>query len=186
MSDGLRAIGRLRVYSIDVNRRFTGLLLDVHNLVVDDGLSAISRLIGGGHGLSAVGAGATTYPLLTLSGASVGSMLLGTRDGLAPAAPGDGDLGPIPGPFIPSGAGFVGRFTAAGGTLAVSYPSATAVRFTAAIGSGLWNAPNPPITEEMLLTEMGTVFARVVLPAPVQTTPSSGVSFVHEITFSRA
>ncbi len=186
MSDGIRACGRLRIYRTGVNRRFTECLVDTHNLIVDDGLSAISRLIGGGYGVPVVGAGVTTYPLSALSGASVSTMLLGTRDALPAPLPGDGDAGPIPTVDVPAGGGFRGQFTAVGGTLAISYPTPTSVRFTAYAGTGQWNDPNPPITEEMLLTEMGTVFARVVLPIPVNTTSSSGLSFVHDIILSRA
>jgi hypothetical protein len=186
MRDSLCVTGRLRVYETDLNRRFTRKLVDTHNLVVDDGLSAISRLLGGGHGVPAVGAGLTTYPLVALSGAAVGTMLLGTRDGLSPPTGGDGDLGPIPPGDVASGGGFRGQFSTAAGTLVVTYPSALAVTFTATADAGAWNAPNPPITEEMLLTEMGTVFARVVLSLPVQTTSSNGLAFIHDILLSRA
>lgn len=185
MIQRVQAVGRLRVFRT-LNRRFTELLVDTHNMVVDDGLSAISRLIGGGYGAPTVGAGMTTYPLTDLSGAAVGSMLLGIRDGLMPPAAGDGDAGVIPDVSIPNSSGFKGSFSTSGSTLAVSYPTAVSVRFTATVGAGLWSDPQPPITEEMLVTEMGTVFARVVLPLPVSTTLGNGLSFVHDIILSRA
>lgn len=185
MSHKISISGVLRVYRT-VNQFPVGSPIVVSNMVVDDGLSAISRLIGGGYGVPSVGAGMTTYPLGDLAGAAVGRMLLGTRAALPPVTGADGDLGPIPNINVPSNGALIGSFSTADSTLVVSYPTTTSVRFTATLPAGSWNAPSSAITEEMLLTAMGTVFARVILGTPVNTTAGTGLSFAHDIILNRA
>ena len=178
--------GRLRVYRTDLNRLFIGEpVVDTHNLVMDDGLSALAVLLGGGFGnptlvgnaLPIVGGNASA----ALSGASLSTMLVGTRSPAPTPVPGDGASGEIPSANVPA----VGRFTVVGSTLAVSYPDAFTVTFTGTIAAGAYDAPAAAITEEMLLTGMGTVFSRVALPTPVNTLPAQGLSFVHDVIFSR-
>lgn len=160
-SNPLGVVGSLRVYAVTAKRRT--LVLHKRNLVVNIGLSAVSRLLGGNVGAPSVGGGGFS----TLDDIAVSTMRLGNH----------------PSPTIPAVGDTVGVqqliYTPA---LSVSYPDDYSVTFEGTIpatdGNGL------TITEEALLLRNGLLFARTTFAVPK--TNAAALLFTHTISFSRA
>jgi hypothetical protein len=157
----LGVIGSVRVYAVTAKRRT--LVLHKRNLVVNIGLSAISRLLGGNVGAPSVGGSGFS----ALDDIAVSSMVLGNHP--SPTTPAVGDIvGVQQLVYTPS--------------LSVSYPDDYSITFEGTIpqtdGNGL------TITEEALLLRNGLLFARTTFAVPK--TSAAALLFTHTISFSRA
>jgi hypothetical protein len=161
-----------------VNSLFKEKIVETPNLVVNLGVQALPLLLGGGYGAPALSGIGLSLP--TLSGASVGSMVLGNQP--IPAAVDPTDVTPIALGYIASvnpanPLAHDAIFSTASAALAVSYPTPYSVRFTAVVPPGACNASDhAAITEEMLLTVVGTVFARVAFGTSLSLTTNAVTS----------
>jgi len=170
MHDSFAVRGRLRVFAINddivssdptVSGR---LLLDQHNLVVNQGLSALSRLLGGGAGTPLVSGVAFS----SLDEIAVKTMELGSA--AVPPPPQATDVGGVGSlVYTPS--------------LVVTYPDAYTVRFQGVLP--LLELVGTTITEECLRLANNLVFAKVKLVTPVLKTNTTALAFLHDVSIER-
>lgn len=152
--------------SIEVIRLYPNgcraVMLRKPNLIYDNGLSALSRLLGGFGSPGTVGG--VGYG--TLSDIAVRTMQFGTN----------------PSPTVPVNAGTTGVETLLyQSDVAVTYPTASSVQFQASIP--LEEGNGTTITEECLIMGNGVVFARVLLNEPK--TDAYALLIAHTFNFAR-
>lgn len=137
------------------------------NVIVDQGLTAVSRMIGHGLGFPAVGA----YGVSSVADLRVTTMHLGTT--LNPPAPATTDtaISENPPSYI------IGSVTA-------FYPSATSVTLAGVLPQAASSLNGFAFTEEGLLLANGALIAHVTF-APEVKIPSHAIQFEHTITVSR-
>lgn len=132
------------------------------NIVVDLGLSAISRLLGGGANSPTVGGTGVG----DINEIAVGKMEIGNT--VTPPTPAAGDT---------TGVGAL-VYTP---PLVVTYPSATSVLFSGLVPATELNGTT--LTEEALKLKNGKLFAKTIFSEPK--TSSFGLQFDHEIIIER-
>lgn len=138
----------------------------IENLIVDLGLSVISRLIGFALNNPVVSNGVDSYPLTSLDDLQITTMQLG--DLATPTAPaaGDNSLEDSPAAYSPS-------------PLVTTYSDAYTVMISGLVPMG--DANGTTFTEEALLTSVGALLARTTfLPEPK--VPTHAIQFDHEFT----
>lgn len=163
-SSALAITGRLQIFECHPLPGHTLLIpvVDTHNLVVDVGLSILSRFLGRNRGAPLVGGtGFSDIDDLTIDRMQLGSTS-------APAAPVAGDTTGV-GTLLPAF------------PLTVSYPTTTSIRFSSVIPIG--ELVGTTITEEALLTINSKVFAKTTFS--IRKTGSAALQFVHTINFAR-
>ncbi len=161
IAHGVGILGILRVFRVVGAHK--ALVLEKRNLVVNQGLAAPSRFLGGNVGSPTVGG----VGFSSLDDLAVTTMKLGNH----------------PSPNAPAVTDTVGiQQLVYTPTLAVTYPDAYTVQFQGAIpatdGNGL------TITEEALYMRNGLLFARTIFSMPK--TSSYALLFTHSFSFSRA
>ena len=183
MSDGLRIIGIVRAYEIhpELAARLGGrpcvgvlrdqalregtlrLVLEQHNMVVDQGIEAIACFLG--NNANAPTVGGSTFG--TMSDITVGTMELGTAvNPPAPMATDTAGVGSLV--YQPP--------------LTVSYPTPASIMFSGVLPIG--EANGLVITEEALRLVNGKVIAKATFYRPK--TSSNAMQFDHRILFARA
>jgi len=178
MREAFQVSGRLSVYALfddivssSIERQASlkdGTCRLVHtqrNLVVNNGLSAFSRLLGGGVGTPLIGG----LGFSTWSEVAVTTMELG-----AAAVP------PPPQATDTNGVGAL-VYTP---RLVVEYPDPYTVSFSGVIP--ILELIGTTITEECLRLGNGLVFAKVKLATPTLKTGATALQFVHDISLVRA
>ena len=138
------------------------------NLIVDNGLSAVSRMLGHGLNFPDVGGQAVS----NVSDLRVATMRLGTT--LNPTAPviTDTDISEVPPSYIVS---FV----------AVYYPTATKVTFAGVVPQAVTALNGQALTEEGLFLANGAMIAHVTFPPEVKL-PTHAIQLEHSWTITRA
>lgn len=178
MQDRLSLRGRLRVLTIPTDTALVGdalqralerghaaVVRDQHNLIVNQGLSVISRFLGNNANAPLINGGAG---FADISDITIGSMHLGSA--VAPPAP------------LPTDTVSVSTLVYAP-VLTVTYPDAFSIQFSGVIP--ITELVGTTITEEALRTVSGLVFAKVTLAVPYLKTSGNAVQFDHLISFAR-
>lgn len=137
------------------------------NLIVDTGLSAVSRMLGHGLNFPSVGA----FGVTGVADLRVASMRLGTT--LNPTAPvvGNTDISESPPSYEIT---FVTAF----------YPSATSVTFAGVVPQAVTMLNGQALTEEGLFLSNGAMLAHVIFPPEVKL-PTHAIQLEHTFSFSR-
>jgi hypothetical protein len=137
------------------------------NVIVDNGLSAVSRMLGSGLGFPGVGG----KPVSSVADLLVTRMDIGTT--LNPPAPTTSDTAISE--AIPS---YQINF------LSVYYPTATSVRFAGVVPQSVTALNGQALTEEGLFLANGAMIAHVTF-APEVKIPTHAIQLEHTITISR-
>lgn len=137
------------------------------NVIVDNGLSAVSRMLGSGLSFPGVGGHAVT----SIADLLVTRMDIGTT--LNPPAPATSDIAISE--AIPS---YTINF------LSVYYPTLTSVRFAGVVPQAVTALNGQALTEEGLFLANGAMIAHVTF-APEVKIPSHAIQLEHTITISR-
>lgn len=137
------------------------------NIIVDNGLSAVSRMLGSGLGFPGVGG----KPVMSYADLLVTRMDIGTT--LNPTAPATTDTAISEAP--PS---YTINF------LSVYYPTATSVRFAGVVPQAASALNGQALTEEGLFLANGAMIAHVTFSPEVKI-PSHAIQLEHTITISR-
>ena len=145
-----------------VRDRRAELTLCQHNLVVDTGLKAYTRFLGGNRGTPEVGG----LSIISLSDLTVSRMVLGNT--VNPPSPTPADATGV----------YTLLYTP---TLAVSYPTNYSIMFSGLVPAGV--AAGVTFTEEALMLSNGLVFAKTTFLVPKRTGYS--VQFSHQISTNR-
>lgn len=137
------------------------------NLIVDNGLSAVSRMLGHGLNFPSVGGGGVA----SVADLRVSTMKLGTT--LNPTAPATGntDISENPPSYTVS-------------FIAVYYPSTTAVTFAGVVPQGATALNGLALTEEGLFLANGVMIAHVTFPPEVKL-PTHAIQLEHTWTVTR-
>lgn len=137
------------------------------NLIVDNGLSAVSRMLG--HGLSFPSVGG--QPVSSVADLRVASMRIGTT--LNPVAPviTNTDISEVPPSYT---IGFI----------AVYYPGLTSVTFAGVVPQAVTALNGQALTEEGLFLENGAMIAHVTFLPEVKL-PTHAVQLEHTFTITR-
>ena len=175
----LSVCGRLQIYNLMNDTVLIGhdleaacaagaavLAYDQHNLIVNNGLSAISRFLGNNINAPTINGGSG---FSTLADLTIGTMALGSS--VSPAPPVVTDSTSV-------------ATLVYSPVLSVSYPTAFSIRFSGVLPIG--ELIGTTITEEALKTVSGLVFAKVALATPYMKTGANAAQFDHTITFARA
>jgi len=152
--------------------RFAGvaeLRQTISNMVVDLGLSAISRLVGFGLAAPDVTNGTDTFGVTDVNSLKVDTMKFGNLNSPTAPAAADNDLeDPTPLTSV---------------TPTVAYPGNYTVRWSGLIAAGLFTGDQ--VTEEALFIENDALFARTTF-SPEAIVAGFGVQFDHDFVFARA
>lgn len=179
MSDRFSVRGVLRVYSViqPVEAPLVGeglygalyrgeatLAYETHNLIVNRGLAAIAKFLGGAAGAPVIdGSGVSDINELVVDRMELG-------DALVPPVPATTDIGSVVNlVYVPQ--------------VVVSYPTPYSVRFSGIVRHGEMNGTT--FTEEALKMANGMVFAKVT-GFSILKQVGAAKQFDHEIVFARA
>jgi len=179
MRESLGIVGELRVIRLsddrllfgdDLNRALDAgqaqIELEQKNIIVDIGLSMISRIIGGNAGLPQVYHPTTPFGFSSITDIAVAKMELGNA--AVPPVPAAGDT---------TGVGAL-LFTP---NLTVTYPDNFSVQFSGLVPKADFDGET--FTEEALLLRNGQLFAKTRFSKAK--TASFALQFDHKFTFSR-